>query len=158
MYQSLVIKTNVFGHWEEFNDYIGIFSTVSANSILKKYMNDDRKYETYRKSAMISKYNYRYYNMKFINYICKKISMDIDNFAIFSCLLYYSVFINMTYLKEHLLLCASYKLTFKELEKILKLCILYDEKKYNKRKCKELTEIYIPMIIDLDIEDETIIF
>jgi DNA polymerase III delta prime subunit len=158
MYQSLVIKTNVFGHWEEFNDYIGIFSTVSANSILKKYMNDDRKYETYRKSAMISKYNYRYYNMKFINYICKKISMDIDNFAIFSCLLYYSVFINMTYLKEHLLLCASYKLTFKELEKTLKLSILYDEKKYNKRKCKELTEMYIPMIIDLDIEDEGLIF
>jgi hypothetical protein len=56
--------------------------------------------------------------MKFINYICKKMSIDIDNFALLSCLLYNSIFINTTYMKTHLEMCAEYKLTLKELEKI----------------------------------------
>jgi len=136
---------------------MGILTTVSVNTILKTYMNEERKYDGYNKSAIISKYNYRYYNMKFINYICKKMSIDIDNFAIFSCLLYNSIFINTTFMKTHLELCATYKLTLKELEKILKLCILYDDKKYNKRKQKELNDNYSPLIANIDIDEISII-
>ena len=157
LYTSLIIKSDIFGQWEEFSDYIGILSVAATNTLLKPYMNDDRKYNGYNKSAIISKYNYRYYNMKFINYICKKMSIDTDNFAIFSCLLYNSVFINTIYMKTHLELCANYKITLKELEKILKLCVLYDDKKYNKKKQKELNEIYSPLIANIDIDEVNII-
>ena len=60
-------------------------------------------------------------------------------------------------MKIHLELCASYKLSLKELEKILKLCILYDDKKYNKKKQKELAEMYLPLIANIEIDDMTII-
>jgi DNA polymerase III delta prime subunit len=151
LYTSLSIKSKVFGAWEDFNSYIAFFTTYSTNSILKPHMIKPK--DNYNKSALISKYNYRYYNMKFINYICKKANIDIDNFAIFSFMLYYSVFINTIYIKSHLEICANYKFTYKELEKILKLCILYDDKKYNKKKIKELTDIYLPLINNLDLED-----
>ena len=84
-------------------------------------------------------------------------SIDTDNFAIFSCLLYNSVFINTIYMKTHLELCANYKITLKELEKILKLSVLYDDKKYNKKKQKELNEIYSPLIANIDIDEVNII-
>jgi len=157
LYTSLVIKSNIFGKWDDFSEYIGIFTSVSTNKILKPYMKEDRKFTGYNKSAIISKYNYRYYNMKFINYVSKKMSIDIDNFAIFSCLLYNSVFINTQYMKTHLELCANYKLTLKEVEKILKLCILYDDKKYNKKKQKELNDMYSPLIANIDLDDINII-
>lgn len=60
-------------------------------------------------------------------------------------------------MKIHLELCASYKLSLKELEKILKLSILYDDKKYNKKKQKELAEMYLPLIANIEIDDMTII-
>jgi DNA polymerase III delta prime subunit len=157
LYSSLLIKMNIFGQWENFSEYMGILTTVSVNTLLKPYMNDERNYDGYKKSAVISKYNYRYYNMKFINYICKKMSIDIDNFALLSCLLYNSIFINTTYMKTHLEMCAEYKLTLKELEKILKLCFLYDDKKYNKKKQKELNDNYSPLIANIDIDEVHII-
>jgi DNA polymerase III delta prime subunit len=157
LYLSQVMKSNIFGKWEDFGEYMGILTAVSANSLLKPYMNDNREYQQYTKSAIISKYNYRYYNMKFINFISKKIGMDIDNFPLLSCILYNSIFINTIFMKIHLELCASYKLSLKELEKILKLCILYDDKKYNKKKQKELAEMYLPLIANIEIDDMTII-
>lgn len=84
-------------------------------------------------------------------------SIDIDNFAIFSCLLYNSIFLNTTFMKTHLEICANYKLTLKELEKILKLSFLYDDKKYNKKKQKELNDNYSPLIANIDIDEINII-
>jgi hypothetical protein len=60
-------------------------------------------------------------------------------------------------MKTHLELCANYKLTLKEVEKILKLCILYDDKKYNKKKQKELNDMYSPLIANIDLDDINII-
>jgi DNA polymerase III delta prime subunit len=158
LHQSLLIKSNVFGIWDDFSSYIGIFTTVSTHSLLKPYLkNSDSGKADYQKSAIISKYNYRYYNMKFINYICKKMSINIDNFAMLSCILYYSTFINTEYLKNNLELCSNYKLTFKEVEKIIKLCVIYDDKKYTKKKCNELENLYLPMIANLELEETILI-
>jgi DNA polymerase III delta prime subunit len=157
LYMSQIMKTHIFGKWEDFSEYMGILTAVSVNSLLKPYMNDNREYEQYTKSAIISKYNYRYYNMKFINYISKKIGMDTDNFPIFACILYNSIFVNIIYMKTHLELCANYKLSLKELEKVLKLCILYDDKKYNKKKQRELSEMYLPLIANIEIDEIPII-
>jgi DNA polymerase III delta prime subunit len=153
LYHSLVIKSNVFGIWEDFSNYIGVFTTVATHTILKPYLSNDSTDTDYQKSAVISKYNYRYYNMKFINYICKKMAINIDNFAMLSCMLYYSTFINTEYLKHTLELCSNYKLTFKEVEKTIKLCVIYDDKKYTKKKCNELESLYAPLIANLDLED-----
>jgi DNA polymerase III delta prime subunit len=153
LYHSQVMKSNVFGIWEDFSNYIGIFTTVATHTILKPYLTNDTTNTDYQKSAIISKYNYRYYNMKFINYICKKMAINIDNFAMLSCMLYYSTFINTEYLKNNLELCSNYKLTFKEVEKTIKLCVIYDDKKYTKKKCCELESLYTPLIANLDLED-----
>ena len=60
-------------------------------------------------------------------------------------------------MKTHLELCANFKLSLKELEKLLKLCILYDDKKYNKKKQKELSEMYLPLIANMEIDEISII-
>ena len=52
----------------------------------------------YEKSAMISKYNYRYYNLKSINHLCKKLDIDINNFQIISIFAVYNVFVDRTYI------------------------------------------------------------
>lgn len=84
-------------------------------------------------------------------------SINIDNFAMLSCILYYSTFINTEYLKNNLELCSNYKLTFKEVEKIIKLCVIYDDKKYTKKKCNELENLYLPMIANLELEETILI-
>ena len=91
---SQIIKKNMFGNWE-LNDYVGCLSTVSANYSLKKTkIKSVHSKKSIDKSSLISKYNYRYYNLKFINLLSKKLQIDIRNFHTLSLLVAHSVFIN----------------------------------------------------------------
>ena len=96
------------------------------------------------KSALISKYNYRFYNLKSINRISKKLSIDITNFQVFSSVLVYVIFIDTSYQTNILEICAQHKLSFKDVEKTMKLSLLFDnyEKLYTKKFQKSLLTAY----------------
>jgi len=96
------IMKNIFGFWH-LAKYAAIFSIYSIN------LNQPLKLKTIKDSfiqnpSVISKYNYRYYNLKAINDISKTIDIDIRNFHIISHILY-----NMVYnTQEHDIMYMRY--------------------------------------------------
>ncbi len=143
--ESQIYKNDFFGNWE-FLDYIGYFSCVAPNYIIhhNAKLKDTLQYTNYEKSALISKYNYRFYNLKSINSISKKLFIDITNFQMFASILIHAVFVETSFLPKILEICASYNLTFKDIEKTLKLSLLFDnyEKTYTKKFQKTLNSSY----------------
>lgn len=142
--QSQMIKNNVFGNWH-LNEYIAILSCVTPNSIIKKAkLKDTLTTDGFEKSALISKYNYRYYNLKSINHICKKIDLDIKNFQTFALFVINSVFVDRTYIEIYITYLKKHEIIFKEFEKLMKLSAVYDNyaKKYTKKMQKELNKIF----------------
>ncbi len=141
---SQLFKNDFFGNWE-YSDYIGIFSCVVPNYIIKKSrLKNTLIYTKYEKSALISKYNYRFYNLKSINTISKKMNIDITNFQSLSGLVVHSIFIETEFLPQVMQLFANYKMTFKNLEKTMKLSLFFDdyEKLYTKKFQKNLLAEY----------------
>lgn len=152
---SQLFKKNIFGNWE-LNDYIAVL-TCSVPNHLISHMNlkDTKEFDHFEKSALISKYNYRYYNLKTINNLCKKLKIDINNFQFFSGIIVYTVFINRNHIDYYMELCANHGVTFKDFEKIIKLYLNYSnyEKRYTKKFQKELSILYSRFTIELSDED-----
>jgi hypothetical protein len=149
-----VFKNQLFGNWD-MSDYVGFFSCAVVNNILKNAkLRSPLTYMKYEKSALISKYNYRYYNLKSINSISKKLNIDIYNFPVVSAFIVYSIFTDPAYLDKTIEYYANKNLTFKEFEKTMKLSIAYDkyEKRYTKKFQKQLSTKYslYNNVIDMD--------
>ena len=132
---SQMFKNKVFGNWH-ISEYIGYFTTVMPNVIIKESRLKNTPVKTQLdKSALISKYNYRYYNLKSINFLSKKLNLDMINFQIFAALVVNTVFSSPKFLPKFLEYIASTKITFKEFEKIMKLspCFELHIKKWTKK-------------------------
>ncbi len=153
--QSQLYKSDFFGNWE-FADYIGYLSCAVPNFIIKNSkLKNTLNFTHFDKSALISKYNYRFYNLKSINRISKKLSIDITNFQIFSSVLVYVIFIDTSYQTNILEICAEHKLTFKDVEKTMKLSLLFDnyEKLYTKKFQKNLLSAY--SVFNIECSDDS---
>lgn len=124
---SQIFRNNMFGNWN-ISEYAGVLACVYPNMILKKAnLKNTPIFTKFEKSALISKYNYRFYNLKAINIISKKLEIDISNFHIVSSFLLYSIFTNQNLLPYQIKYLKSKKLTFKEFEKIMKLAPTFSE-------------------------------
>jgi len=133
---SQKIKAKLFGHWD-LADYVGILTTMSANVTLNKANKKNTLvYDKIEKSALISKYNYRFYNLKYINKISKKLDIDIQNFQTLSILVAKSVFLDQSTLGFTIKCLKGRGLTSKEFQKIVKLSFLFE--KYSKHFTKKL--------------------
>lgn len=124
---SHIIKTNSFGKWD-LQEYTGVLNSISCNYILKKTkLKSTLKFKYFDKSALVSKYNYRYYNLKYINQISKKLNLDIENFKILSTLVAYSLFIDKVNLDYTIQKLKHEGVSSKEFQKIIKLSFLYEK-------------------------------
>lgn len=134
------IKSDLFGNWE-LSNYVGVLSTLAPNIIIKKAkMKKVLSKTSIEKSALVSKYNYRYYNLKYINQLSKQLQIDIRNFHTLAYLVSYAVFVDkdkMNYMIEKL---YNVGLNSKEFKKIVKLSILYQSlsKKFTKKLQNEI--------------------
>ena len=113
------VMKNIFGHWY-LSKYAAIFSIYSIN------LNHGLKLKTIKDSfiqnpSVISKYNYRYYNLKAINDISKTIDIDIRNFHIISHILYNVVYKNQEHDLMYMRYLKKYGIDYKRFLKIIKL-------------------------------------
>ncbi len=147
-YESFMIsqkmKGKLFGNWE-LADYIGILTTMPANIVMKKAKHKSTLVDSkIDKSALISKYNYRFYNLKYINQISKKLDIDIQNFQTLSILVAKSVFIDQQTLEYTIKCLKKRNLNSKEFQKIVKLSFLFDKygKQFTKKLQNKIEELY----------------
>ena len=133
---SQQIKSDIFGHWE-LADYVGVLSTAGANVVLNKAKIKKVLTKTsFEKSSLVSKYNYRYYNLKYINQLSKSLQIDIKNFQTLSLLVAYCVFLDKPKMDYMIQKLYNAGLNSKEFKKIVKLSLLYQ--KYSKKFTKKL--------------------
>ena len=117
-----VFLNKSFGHWY-LNKYGSVLALKSVNIIIPKI----KKKQTgsyLASSVILSKYNYRYYNLKYINYFSKKIDMDIRNFSKLSHLLYYMSFNNTANIRPYVKRLKTLGISTTEFTKIIKLAIM----------------------------------
>ena len=141
---SQKMKGKLFGNWE-LADYIGILTTMPANIVMKKAKHKSTLVDSkIDKSALISKYNYRFYNLKYINQISKKLDIDIQNFQTLSILVAKSVFIDQQTLEYTIKCLKKRNLNSKEFQKIVKLSFLFDKygKQFTKKLQNKIEELY----------------
>ena len=86
----------MFGNWN-ISEYTGILSCVYPYSFKNAHLKNTPIFKKFEKSALVSKYNYRFYNLKAINNISKKLEIDTNNFNIVTAFLIYSIFNNQNY-------------------------------------------------------------
>ena len=137
---SQMFKDRVFGNWY-ISEYIGYFTSVLPNFIIKNSKLKNTPCMTnLEKSALISKYNYRYYNLKSINFLSKKMNLDMVNFQIFAALVVNTVFESPKHLPKFLEYVSNFKISFKEFEKIMKLSPCFENytKKWTKKYQKDI--------------------
>ena len=73
----------------------------------------------------MSKYNYRFYNLKFINNLSKKLDIDMRNFYITSYLLYNILYnSNDKIILKYINILKKFAINSKDFFKIIKLSIL----------------------------------
>ena len=141
---SQKLKNKLFGNWD-LADYIGILTTMPANLVIKKAKKKNiLSYNKIEKSSLISKYNYRFYNLKYINQISKKLDIDIQNFQTLSILVAKSVFIDQSTLEFTIRCLKKRNLNSKEFQKIVKLSFLFDKygKQFTKKLQNKIDELY----------------
>ena len=141
---SQLFRNNMFGNWG-FSEYVGILSCFTSNFLIKNMkIRNTPKVTSFEKSALISKYNYRFYNLKSINNICKKIDIDISNFHILSSFILYATFENQQLLPYQIKYLSSKNISIKEFEKILKLSAKYEHYVglYTKKFQKKILSIF----------------
>ena len=141
---SQLFRNNMFGNWD-FSEYVGILSCFNSNFLVKNMkLKNTPKVTSFEKSALISKYNYRFYNLKSINNICKKLDIDISNFHILSSFVLHATFENQQLLPSQIAYLSSKNISIKEFEKILKLSPKYENyvALYTKKFQKNIVSIF----------------
>ena len=102
-----------------------------------------KKYDTINNSPLLSKINYKFYNLKIINLICKKMDICTNNFQQFTQYIY-NVYIYDIYEPDHKNEINAYLskyLDFTDIDKCIKLSYLYiDEKLLYTSKMKKKIE------------------
>tara|TARA_B110000967_G_scaffold156694_1_gene161744 strand:+ start:3 stop:1118 length:1116 start_codon:yes stop_codon:yes gene_type:complete len=83
---SNVFLERMFNNWE-LQKYISI-SLSSINNLSQTYKIQSQSTPKFTHSLIASKYNYRFYNLKYMNALSKKLNVDINQFYIISHLLY----------------------------------------------------------------------
>jgi DNA polymerase III delta prime subunit len=154
---SYTIKENLFGNWE-LTDYIGILSTASANIFSNSLpLKSKLGYEKIDNSAIISKYNYRFFNLKILNGICKKLNIGISSWIELSNYLWNIINEeNWEILKEEFIILLNKGLESKEIEKILRLnpqLTLIDSGLYTYKIKKKIADIFKIIGSELNEED-----
>ena len=137
---SQLFKDRVFGN-RYISEYIGYLTKVAPNLLIKNSkLKNTPTMTNLEKSALISKYNCEYYNLKSINFLSKKIESDMLNFQLFAALAVNTVFNSPKYIHKFSDYIISNKITFKEFEKIMKLSPCFENyiKKWTKKYQKDL--------------------
>ena len=99
-------------------------------------------------SSILSKLNYFFYNLKFINEITKKINISLNQFQLFTSLLYDYFILNKIDCdikkQKFIKLLKSYNFAFNNFDKSLKLSYLYCtyEKLYTNKLKKQISNIF----------------
>ena len=148
---GIKIDSSVYenNNWE-LSDSVGVLTVCSANFELNNNIvnTDIEKYTDVDSTPVFSKINYKFYNLKLINSICRKIDIKATNFQDFTFTLYKLFIISKPIEKDYKDFLNNLKkknLTFCEFDKCIKLSYLFEEYKnnYTAKKKKELEKIFI---------------
>ena len=139
--ESNIIEKNIrHNHNWVLDDYVGVLSCYPMNIALTgDCQTKEIKYTKINNSPVFSKINYKFFNLKLMNNIARKLNMSIDNFHDFTEIIYdlfifqqpdaaqYDKFV--TFLKQT-------NFTFKDVDKSIKLSYLFEthSKKYTRKK------------------------
>jgi len=148
---AYIIQSKIFelNNWD-LSDYVGILSTTVPNVLLNS-SEKKKKYKTINPSPIYSKINYRFYNLKFINSISKKININVNNFQNFSFKVY-KLFVLADLKEKNALEYANYlkskKILFLDIDKTIKISYLYAQYRniYTSKKRKDIEKIFLTKI------------
>tara|TARA_B110000211_G_C14074149_1_gene551252 strand:- start:806 stop:2197 length:1392 start_codon:yes stop_codon:yes gene_type:complete len=122
LYSNLFLH-KMFNNWD-LQQYLAI-PFLSINNIMLKNRKPNTPLPYLKHSLITSKYNYRFYNLKFINNLSKKLDIDMRNFYITSYLLYNVLYnSNDLIITKYINLLKKYMIDSKNFFKIIKLSIL----------------------------------
>uniref|UniRef100_A0A6C0B2W4 AAA+ ATPase domain-containing protein n=1 Tax=viral metagenome TaxID=1070528 RepID=A0A6C0B2W4_9ZZZZ len=145
-YYNNFLHTNIFlqkmfNHWE-LQQYLAI-SFLSINNLMLKNKKPNTPLPFLHHSLITSKYNYRFYNLKFINTLSKKLDIDMRNFYITSFLLYNILYnSNDKIIRNYIKMIQRYSLGAKDFFKIIKLSILPPSINITKKLENKITKFF----------------
>ena len=126
------IQTKIYtdSNWS-LSSYVGVLSCYSANLLLNhNNKKKKRKQLVNNVSPIFSKINYKFYNLKFVNNICKKLNINISNFQTFTYQIYNLYVLSSTYSNEaktYKKILINKNFLYVDLDKSIKLSYLFDE-------------------------------
>ena len=141
------IQTKIYtdSNWS-LSGYVGVLSCYSANLLLN-HNNEKKKRKQLinNVSPIFSKINYKFYNLKFINNICKKLNINISNFQTFTYQLYNLYVLPSTYSNEaktYKKILINKSFLHSDLDKSIKLSYLFDEYRQVYTSKKKKIEVF----------------
>lgn len=145
---AYIIQSKIFelNNWD-LGDYVAILSTTVPNILLNSSENKKNKYKTINPSPIYSKINYRFYNLKFINSITKKMNINVNNFQNFSYKIY-KFFVISDLKNSKTLEYTKYlklkKIVFLDIDKTIKISYLYAQYRniYTSKKRKDIEKLF----------------
>jgi len=119
-----VFLEKMFNYWD-LQKYISI-SLSSINNLCQIHKIKSKSTPPFTHSLIASKYNYRFYNLKYINSLSKKLNVDINQFYIVAHILYEVLFgvSNKKTLLKYIDLYRKHDMNGTEFLKIIKLGLL----------------------------------
>jgi len=138
-----VFQKQLFNKWE-LRNYIVLF-LAELNEYCYPNNIQSNKLPYIEHSLIISKYNYRFYNLKYINRLSKKLDIDIRNFFMLSYLFYHIVFISKDEkaIEAYIRFVKKFELNNIEFFKIIKLTLLPENISITKRLENKFKKLFI---------------
>ena len=143
---SSIIDKFVFNN-RKLSNYIGFLSLKYPNYLIHKNNINVTKINL-SNSGILSKVNYHFFNLKFINEITKKLDISTNQFQFFTLLMYdYFIFNNIKYEKQIKKITdklSDMQFSFSNFDKTIKLSFLYERyaKSYTNQKKKKYASIF----------------
>jgi len=141
---SILLESAVYenNYWDLL-DYSGVLSCACSNNILA-HSNDNKciEYKDIISSPVFSKINYKFYNLKIMNDISKRLKMSQNNFQDYTFIIYKYFILdpkpNIKNYSKFIKYIKSCGLSFTDFDKSIKLSYLYNEYKatYTNKKKK----------------------
>ena len=121
--QSNIFLNKMFNQWK-LQQYL-IMPFFAINNLILTNKKPNKPIPYLKHSLITSKYNYRFYNLKFINNLSKKLDIDMRNFYITSFLIHEVLFnSNNQTILNYIKMLKKYDINTKDFFKIIKLSIL----------------------------------